>query len=144
MKKKRFIIIVLVALLYVSCQTNNPDTEDTTQTLTNLFGAYLGQPPPGEMPVRFSPTILLATNISWWISPPKFSPDGREMYYTRYEVGNPDTKHFYFMEMDDNDQWTWPQLTSFSSDSGDCHMAYSMDGNKLFFYHTCRGDRFLS
>jgi hypothetical protein len=136
-------LVLLVLVFHVGCQTDNGDTESSNPTLTDFYGDYLGQAFPGEIPVRFSTGSLLATDTWWWISPPKFSPDGREMYHTRYEVGNPDVKHFYFMEITDQGQWTWPQLTFFSADSGDCHMALSMDGTRLFFLSHRTGGPFF-
>jgi hypothetical protein len=63
--------------------TTGPDAPDSPD-LTSLTGAYLGQDPPGASPVRFAPDALLANSVWHWISSPKFSPDGREMVFTKY------------------------------------------------------------
>ena len=121
-----------------------PDAPDPT-SLTPLTGAYLGQNPPGASPVRFAPDILLANNVWCWISSPKFSPDGREMIFTKYVNGNPDTKHFYAMQRTANGHWASPQEVPFHAEIGsdDCHAAFSIDGSKLFFLSDRSGKRFF-
>jgi Tol biopolymer transport system component len=134
--KKNSILVIILMFLYFGCQMTNDEPEESGNNninVTNLFGDYLGQELPGATPIRFAPSLLLATTTEWWISAPKFSPDGQEMYFTRYIVGNPDSKHIYFMQRSENDQWTSPQEVSFGSGAGDCHVAFSTDGSKLFF-----------
>jgi len=113
--------------------------------LTSLTGAYLGQNPPGALPVRFTPDILMPDGSWWWISPPKFSPDGREMVFTKYIYQ--DTKHqIYAMQRMANDEWTLPQEVPFGAKSGedeDCHATFSIDGSKLFFLSDRSGKRFF-
>lgn len=125
--------------------TIGPDAPDPSD-LTSLTGAYLGQDPPGASPVRFAPDILLANSVWHWISPPKFSPDGREMVFTKYVNGNPDWKYLYAMHRTANDEWTLPQEVPFGAKSGedeDCHATFSIDGSKLFFLSDRSGKRFF-
>ena len=129
---KKFLLFFLLLIFYVSCHKNGTGP-DSYSDLLDLYGDYLGQEPPGITPVRFTPDALLPDGTWWWISPPKFSPDGRELIFTKYILGNPDTKHIYMMERMENDQWTAPQEVSFGIASGDCHAAFSIDGSKLFF-----------
>ena len=132
---KYFIILELCFasfFLHPYC-TSNPTEPGGDQRVT-LTGAYLGQEPPGLEPIRFTPDNLVPDGSWWWISPPKFSPDGRDMVFTKYVRGNPDKKHLYTMERMENDAWTIPREVPFGSDNGeDCHAAFSMDGSKLFF-----------
>jgi hypothetical protein len=51
---------------------------------TGLKGPYLGQTPPGRTPEVFAPGILSTTAHEYHIS---FSPDGREIYFSRSRVG---------------------------------------------------------
>ena len=132
--KTRMILLltVLPFILWTGCRKSGTGP-DSDHELTNLFGDYLGQEPPGDTPVRFTPDILLPDGTWWWISSPKFSPDGQEIIFTKYVLGNPDTKHLYMMERMADDQWTVPQEVPFGVESGDCHAAFSIDGSKLFF-----------
>lgn len=133
MMNLRMIVAAVLVVVCLGCHVDNTDPGNTEPNVTDLFGAYLGQEPPGAVPVRFAQGTLLSTESWWWISPPKFSPDGLEMFHTRYIVGNPDTKHVYVMERGEGDRWTSPQRVPFDGESGDCHVAFSIDGSKLFF-----------
>jgi hypothetical protein len=136
------VLIVFISIFRNGCKksTTEPNPEPN---LTDLFGDYLGQQPPGTAPVRFTPDILLPDRSWWWISPPKFSPDGRELVFTKYVLGNQDTKHLYWMQRMENDQWTSPREVPFRSGTGDdCHAAYSIDGTKLFFLSHRAGGAF--
>ena len=122
-----------ILILNFGCDKNGAEPEPEPY-MTELTGDYLGQQPPGTTPVRFAPDVLLADGSWWWISPPKFSPDGLEMIFTKYILGNPDTKHLYAMQRMENDYWTRPQEVLFGSEHGnDCHAAFSVDGRKLFY-----------
>jgi Tol biopolymer transport system component len=127
--------------------TNMPGPNDPAHPdLIPLTGAYLGQNPPGALPMRFAPDVLLANSIWHWISPPKFSPDGREMVFTKYVNGNPDWKYLYAMHRTANDEWTLPQEVPFGAKSGedeDCHATFSIDGSKLFFLSDRSGKQFF-
>jgi len=49
---------------------------------------YLGQPTPGNVPIRFPPDSLLANDEWFWHGSPVFTPDGLEMYWTKiYQPG---------------------------------------------------------
>lgn len=126
--------------------TIGPDAPDPLD-LTPLTGAYLGQDPPGALPMRFAPDILLANNAWCWISPPKFSPDGREMVFTKYVNGDPDTKHLYAMQRMANDRWTSPREVPFGggaeTELDDSHAAFSIDGSRLFFLSRRPGGPFF-
>ena len=51
---------------------------------TGLQGPYLGQTPPGRLPEVFAPGIVNTTDNEYSIS---FSPDGREIYFSRGGTG---------------------------------------------------------
>ena len=94
---------------------------------------YLGQIPPDTTPKRFGPAYLI-TDGSWgWHGSPKFSPNGKEMFFVKYYFNLPSgNAKMYFMK-DVNGVWTMPAQPSFASDSIDNSPVYSTDGNKLFF-----------
>ncbi len=94
---------------------------------------YLGQNPPDTIPIRFGPSYLI-TNGSWgWHGSPKFSPDGKEMFFVKYHFNLPSgNAKMYFMK-DVNGVWTMPAQPSFASDSIDNSPVYSPDGNRLYF-----------
>ena len=84
--KYLFALILFTSIgLFSSCKkeyTTEPPTQEPD--LTELRGAYVGQTPPGNVPVKFAPNNLFIANGSWWWqSSPVFSPDGNEMYFTQ-------------------------------------------------------------
>ncbi|HEY5535619.1 MAG TPA: hypothetical protein VIL99_11900 [Ignavibacteria bacterium] len=94
---------------------------------------YLGQTPPDTIPVRFGPSYLI-TNGSWgWHGSPKFSPDGKEMFFVKYYFNLPSGNAKMYVMKDVNGVWTLPAQPSFASDSIDNSPVYSPDGNKLYF-----------
>jgi Tol biopolymer transport system component len=94
---------------------------------------YIGQTRPDTIPLRFGPSYLI-TNGTWaWHGSPKFSPDGKEMFFVKYYFNLPaGNAKMYFMK-DVNGVWTMPASPSFVSDSIDNSPVYFPDGNKLYF-----------
>jgi len=90
-----------------------------------LKGDYLGQEKPGDTPRMFAPGIV--SEFSSEHSPAVFSPDLKEVYWTK-EFGGP----ILFMKQE-NGVWTAPKRASFCSEYGDGEPIFSPDGKKLFF-----------
>ncbi len=135
--------LVLMSTLGMGCSDNGTDPEEGPE-ITDLTGDYLGQQPPGATPVRFAPQILSPDSTWWWISPPKFSPDGNDMVFTKYIIADTHQKRLYSMERVGDDRWTSPEELPFGSEDGvDCHAAFSVDGTKLFFLSHRRGGSFF-
>ena len=144
MKSRNACLISVLAVFLVGCPRTGTDPSGGIDDTLVLTGPYLGQSAPGITPVRFAPESLLPDGTWWWISPPKFSPNGRWMVFTKYVRGNPDTKHLFFVQRIENDEWSIPQEVPFGSASGnDCHAAFSMDGSKLFFLSHREGGPFF-
>jgi Tol biopolymer transport system component len=96
---------------------------------------YLGQTPPGNTIRRFPPDNLqMLANGSWsWHGSPSFSPDGREMFFVKYQhtVDRPAIWHTRLL----NNQWTLPVLASFGDQTviENCPL-FSTLGDTLYFY----------
>jgi len=88
---------------------------------------YLGQPRPGLAPEVFAPGIVsLDDQLEFNIT---FTPDGKEIYFT---VTMRNQASIMFTEME-NDQWTEPELASFSREYANISPFISSDGQKLYF-----------
>jgi Putative Ig domain/WD40-like Beta Propeller Repeat len=97
----KFAILFIVALVAISsilnAQTNFWDSPN----------AYLGQTPPGEMPVKFAPQLI---NDEPYFSMDRsaFSSDGKEFYYCRnntwFSSKDASIQSFRY----DGDKWTGP------------------------------------
>ena len=71
------VLLLLVSTIVISCSSK--------YEFTDLYGAYLGQTPPGDTPVVFAPEIV--STIFMEHSAPSFSPDGNEVFW--YAVPGP-------------------------------------------------------
>jgi len=95
-------------------------------------GPYLGQAVPGVTLERFPPFPHIANPNWFWHGAPAFSPDGQEMYGTRYNVAGGRTD--IFMTKIQDGSWTWPQRADFSSESySDNCPVFSSTGDTLYF-----------
>ena len=134
-KKNIHLIAVLVLIVGISSCRNEFTTDPPTQEpdLTELRGAYLGQTPPGNVPIKFAPNnLFIATSTNWWYhGSPVFSPDGNEMYFVKY-IHNPHAVQIWFTKSI-NGQWTVPQKTSFSTSSFDNNPYFGASNDTLYF-----------
>ncbi|UCE58319.1 MAG: PD40 domain-containing protein [Phycisphaerales bacterium] len=94
-----------------------------------LRGPYLGRPAPGSEPQVFAPGIVTSANINH--SSPAFSPDGKEIFWSRVLMDPPHVRIFHTRLVDS--EWTQPRLAPFSSKADDDCPAFSPDGKRLFF-----------
>jgi len=121
---KRMILICLMLLL-AAIMTHAQKTG-----FPKLTGPYLGQKPPGLTPEIFAPEFLQA-NPSWfWHGSPVFSPDGNEMFWTKYVVGK-GMRLWYMVKKNKN--WLAPKKAAFACDCNENNPFYSEDGNTIYY-----------
>ena len=94
-----------------------------------LKGPYLGQKPPGMIPEIFAHGII-STEKSELNS--VFSPRGDEFFFAIYSP-KPNNKCVIMYSKQVNGIWTKPEAAHFSGKYIDVDMAFSPDGNKLYF-----------
>lgn len=92
-----------------------------------LKGDYLGQEKPGDTPLMFAPGVVSGHGFDSEHSPAVFSPDGKEVYWTKKFRGP-----ILYMKQEKG-VWTAPQPAPFCSEYGDGEPFFSPDGRKLFF-----------
>lgn len=135
MKLRVFIYIFIAGIMcfHFGCDKEpaGPDTNDPVYT--EFIGPYLGKESPGTTPTRFASDILLSNNSWWWHDCPVFSPDGHELYFSKYINSSSPYTRIDYMVMDDENRWLSPQPAFFSSTDGDDCPRFSIDGQKLFF-----------
>ncbi len=92
-----------------------------------LKGDYLGQEKPGNTPLMFAPGIVSGHHFSSEHSPAVFSPDLKEVYWTKQFRGP------ILCMKQENGVWSPPEPASFCSEYGDGEPIFSPDGQKLYF-----------
>nr|NQU91513.1 PD40 domain-containing protein [Bacteroidota bacterium] len=92
---------------------------------------YLGQPTPGLIPERFPPDDLLGNSTWFWHGPPVFSPDGRELFMSRYYIAESNVL-IYSMELI-GIEWTSPEIPGFCGDYSCNSPSFTSSGDTLFF-----------
>jgi len=92
-----------------------------------LKGDYLEQEKPGDTPRIFAPGIVSGHGFNSEHSPAVFSPDLKEVYWTKKFRGP-----ILFMKQE-NGVWTAPEIAPFCSEYGDGEPIFSPDGKKLYF-----------
>ncbi len=103
---------------------------------------YLGQSPPGMVPERFPPDYLLSNNTWWWHTSAVFSPDGTEMFFSKYLTA---TGRMELGQMKyENNSWIGPLLPSFTDTlhSKNCPV-FSPGGDSLYFVSTQPGEHIM-
>ncbi len=103
-----------------------------------LEGDYLGQTPPGDIPVIFARGII--SSIWGLHSSLAFSPEGTEVYWVpMIEVpGQPYSRNNIHLMKKTGKRWGPPQIASFSGIEGvsDGEPFFTEDGNRLYFNST--------
>jgi hypothetical protein len=96
---------------------------------------YLGRPRPGLTPVRFAPDSLCANDDWFWHGAPIFSPDLKEIYWTRYAI-YPTYQRTELMQMKlDENRWSQMQRSSFAdSNYTENNPCFSTSNDTLYFY----------
>lgn len=97
---------------------------------TALKGGYLGQKPPGNIPVMFAPGVISTQYYEH--SSPAFSPDGQSVFWTVIYSRQAPAR---LMEMhQEKGIWGNPTPASFGDTTADeFYPSFSADGNTLYF-----------
>ncbi|MDH4196678.1 MAG: MBL fold metallo-hydrolase [Candidatus Aminicenantes bacterium] len=95
---------------------------------TGLQGPYLGQKSPGLKPEIFAPGIVSSAKALEFAA--TFTPDGREMYFTRRIDGGQNT---IMVSRWEKEGWTAPEEAAFAKGSPSNEPFITPDGRKLYF-----------
>lgn len=96
---------------------------------TNPRGPYLGQRPPGMVPRVFAPGFISTQGgIEYSIT---FSPDGNELYFSRYTPTNETDTTLVTRQVDG--VWTPPARAEFADGTQDTEPFITPDGTRMFF-----------
>ncbi|MEN8251799.1 MAG: hypothetical protein ABFS32_22960, partial [Bacteroidota bacterium] len=121
---KQFLLILFVILLF-GCNTKQ--TENKAASFPVLIGKYLGQDEPGLIPEIFAPNIV-STGMNEINA--CFSPDYTEFLFSVIMPGN----DFVIMSMRyDGQQWSAPEVASFSGEYSEADPFITADGKYLYY-----------
>jgi len=118
MKRDRLLFWLLVFI------ATNSSAQQSDSSM--LKGSYLGQNPPGIQAEIFAPGIVSTGNSEFCSV---FSPDGNEFYWSISGAPFPTIVLVRYI----SDQWSKPEVGSFSGKHPDFDMAFTPNGNRLYF-----------
>jgi len=141
-------IIICVFLIAFSIQPKlfSQDFKLKSTNPSDTSWKYLGRPRPGMTPLRFPPESLLANYNWWWHGTPIFSPDLKEIHWSKYDRIVERGMIVYIKYSNNN--WTSMQYAPFGNQNyfESCPV-YSLSGDTIFFtslrpggffFRTCR------
>ena len=123
-------LIIFIIVICTSFSACCGDCDDIEEEIFLEGGLYLGQDPPGMTPESFAPPELRANENWYWYGSPTFTPDLKEMYFTKYNSDN--TLELNFTQYS-NGGWTSPRRPDFSDSNSENSPTFSSDGNTVYF-----------
>jgi Tol biopolymer transport system component len=124
MKQRAIYVGILLSVIFVFISHAQQDDFPV------LNGPYLGQKPPGNIPLKF-PFDYMPQGYKLH-SAPTFTPDGKEVYFSAMDFSIRYSEKIFVMKMLDG-TWTPPRVAPFSGDYFDGSPSISRDGKYLFF-----------
>lgn len=139
--KNNYNIILLICIFLAACDTQQNESNDSEFPV--LKGPYLGMKPPGDSPELFAPDIV--SSIFWEHSGAVFSPDGKELFWSRAinEGRTPRTVITLHMKQV-NGVWTQPELAPFNRTTYTHINSISPDGKHLYYFASKGGEELNS
>ena len=123
--------IFLLCFLLIGCNKTTP-TDDPID--------YLGVIPPTGDETRFDPDGYLANSIWFWHSAPVFSPDGTEMYWSKYLIGVDRIQIWYTRKV--GGIWTAPIKLEIDGLEGDTNCPAFKSGDDGLYFINYSGSTF--
>lgn len=103
----------------------------TFSTSTNISFDYLGQVPPGLMPVPFAHNIFRNYDLH---SSPAFSPNGDEVFWSAFDLNlQSECKYQLWYMKKENGTWATPLKATFFLNALCDSPTFSPDGSKIYF-----------
>jgi len=129
---KPITIVFSIIVLLTSC-LNNVEGQKLDEFDTDfpvLSGAYFGQTAPGSSPEIFAPGLI--STQDGWEAAITFSPDGKELFFTRRPSIQGNENRIMHSELKDG-KWTKPELAPFSRDFIEYESFISPDGERVYY-----------
>ena len=111
-----------------------PSASLAAQENTKPTNNYLGQTPPGDIPVVFARGIVSTDHLEH--SAPAFSPDGNEVFWSLWRRPEMGERQVIMTMRREGGTWSVPAVAPFSGKYLDGGPAFSVDGRRIYFYST--------
>ena len=137
MGKKGLLLIILLisALLLLGCdQGIESITTTSTSSLTTEFIVldYMNQVIPSNVALRFEPSGYLSDHTWRWHGAPVFTPDGTEMYWSKY-ITESDTVETWYTQQE-NGVWLPPQKLVIDGIDGAINCPVFVSGDEGLYF----------
>ncbi|WP_375561557.1 hypothetical protein ACE193_03100 [Bernardetia sp. OM2101] len=107
MKKTHYSLLIVIALVFSSCK--NAEHKSKVNKEASLEEIYLGQKPPGLMPIPFAPG-LVSTDL--YESTSAFTPDMKAFYFVRRGEENKKSAFYEYKYNEINGIWEKSEIAS--------------------------------
>ena len=105
-----------------------PSPTESSVSVIELRGPYLGQEPPGMEPEMFAPGFISSPDFSEYSG--AFSPDGNEYYFYRY---SPTSEAVLLFSKVVDGKWSVPENLAVTTEYMAFEPYVTMDNQKLYF-----------
>ena len=119
-REELLLFITIISLLGIGCEKTKESEP------TKLSGPFFGLVPT-QKPQILAPALISEVLTEYNGT---FSPDGKEFFYTS-EVGG--KGNIVYTRLQDNNQWTTPEIAPFSGEYSEYDPIFSPDGSRLYF-----------
>ena len=138
----KILVLMLFSIFCLHVTISARENNKTDNSKSDTTWKYLGRPRPGMTPLRFPADSLLA-NIYWmWHGTPIFSPDLKEIYWSKYDRIADRGMLVYVKYL--NNIWTSMQNAPFGEQNYfESSPVYSLSGDTLFFTSLRQGGFFF-
>jgi hypothetical protein len=124
------LLLTLATAMTAATLTATEITKADTVRLETM-GPYLGQEPPGQKAELFAPGLLTTDGIEHCFL--AFSPDGRELYWTRIDTSGERPRGEILFMVETDSGWTTPARAPFSGVYSDHSPVFSPGGQRIIF-----------
>jgi hypothetical protein len=127
MRSNNSITVFAAVIFFLASLSCSQKTDKTGQDL-ELNGPYLGQDSPGLTPEIYAHGIVSTDHHEFGIT---FSPDGKEIFFTRMNPDERIQKIMYTSEGEDG--WEVPEIALFSGQYADMEPCFLPNGQEVWF-----------
>ncbi|MBU1093922.1 MAG: hypothetical protein KKH01_05625 [Firmicutes bacterium] len=132
MKKIVIFLVFILSFVLLGCSKNPIDDQVDDIVDVPIIYNYLNEVFPINESKRFEPSGYLANENWHWHGTPVFSPDGKEMYWSKYIKASNDIEIWFTKE--NNDIWGEPEKLIIDGINGAYNCPVFVDGGRQLYF----------